>query len=512
MAPPVAQGDAGLTTNPVIPGFYPDPSICRVGDDYYLVTSSFEYFPGVPVFHSRNLTDWEQIGNVLDRSTQLHVATGPARASVGICAPTIRHHDGTFWMITTNAVDMFSKGHLIVRATDPAGDWSDPVYTTGTVGIDPDLAWDEDGTCYLTWARGGHGIMQAALDPESGKLLSEPQRLWSGTGLAYPEGPHLFARNGWCYLMIAEGGTERGHAVSIARSRSITGPFEGHPVNPIFSRRSTEHAVQNVGHADLMELADGRWAMVHLGVRPRGVTPMFHVNGRETFLADVKWVEDWPVVEEDRFTVPPTPTSFVDEFSTPILHPRWISPGVDPRTFARNRDGGGVTLLAGRRPESSEAERLLAVRTRDAEWQATATIPTGNAALVVRIDDAHWAAVERSDGVLSARMAIGPLDQTLATAEDIGTDRPLVIRAVDNTGMYNFRSGPDRLELGYEADGEFHVLATVDGRYLSTEVAGGYTGRVVAVEALGIMAVLDRFAYTGLDAAAPLAQPNGTPA
>lgn len=308
-----------MTVNPIIPGFYPDPAICRVGGDYYLAASSFEYFPGVPIFHSRNLTEWEQIGNVLDRPTQLNVAPGLAGASSGIYAPTLRHHDGLFWLVTSNFNDI-RKGHLIVRAEDPAGDWSEPVYTEGAIGIDPDLAWDDDGTCQLTWSM--LGITQATVDPASGRLLSPPRKLWNGTGLAHPEGPHVFPRNGWWYLLIAEGGTGPGHSVSIARSRSITGPFEGHPANPILSHRSTDHPVQSTGHADVVELADGRWAMVHLGVRPHGTHPHWHVNGRETFLTGIAWDDDWPVVVEDAFTVPMTDTSFVDEFPAADLHPR----------------------------------------------------------------------------------------------------------------------------------------------------------------------------------------------
>lgn len=491
-----------MNVNPILPGFHPDPSICRVGSDYYLVTSSFEYFPGVPIFHSTNLIEWRQIGNILDRDTQLNVASGRAAASGGIFAPTLRHHDGRFWLVTTNIADV-RKGHLIVHTDDPAGEWSDPVYTDGAVGIDPDLTWDDNGTCYLTWPSLGKGITQVVIDPERGKILSEHRTLWSGTGLADPEGPHLFARNGWWYLVIAEGGTARTHAVTVARSRSITGPFEGNPSNPILSRGGTEHPVQSTGHADLVELPDGEWAMVHLGVRPRGAFPRFHVNGRETFLTGVEWVDDWPVVVEDRFSVPVRPTSFVEEFPTSTLHPRWISPGTDPRTFVRQRQGGGIVLSAGRTPESREARGLLAVRAQDLEWQATATVPEGDVCLVVRLDDAHWAAVERHDNVLSARMVVGPLDQTLATASNIRPQHPLAIRAVAQPESFSFSDGPDQLELGYVGDDGFRLLATVDGRYLSTEVAGGFTGRVVGIEALGAAAALSTFKYQALNTAAP---------
>ncbi|MFB4420809.1 family 43 glycosylhydrolase [Streptomyces sp. QL37] len=479
---------------PVIPGFYPDPSVCRVGDDYYLVTSSFEYFPGVPIFHSRNLVDWKQIGNVLDRPGQLVVRPGREGASAGIYAPTIRHHDGRFWVTTTNR-ETVMDGHLIVHTDDPAGDWSDPVHTTGALGIDPDLAWDTDGTCYLTYSSPG-GIWQTTVEPTTGKVLSTPQVIWTGTGLAHPEGPHLIRRGAYWYLLIAEGGTGPGHGICLARSESPSGPWESHPNNPVLSHRSTEHPVQNTGHGDLVELPDGSWAMVHLGVRPRGSFPETHVNGRETFLTGIDWVDDWPVVVEDRFTVPEQPTAFTEEFAGQGLDPRFVAPGVDPRSFTEITPGGGVRLAAGRAPEAREAERLLAFRARDTAWTATATVPEGDVAFVVRIDDAHWAGLERRGRTLSARVVIGPLDQVLASVEDAAPDRPLVLRTTSNTEQFSFAKGPDDLHLGYLGEEGFQPLITIDGRYLSTEVAGGFTGRVIGLEALSSGTLVTRLTYT----------------
>jgi xylan 1,4-beta-xylosidase len=488
-----------VTTNPIIPGFHPDPSICRVGDTYYLATSSFEYFPGVPVFRSTDLIRWEQIGNALDRPEQLKLMRGLEAGSVGVYAPTIRHHDGLFWIVTTNVLDR-ADGHMIVHAADPAGDWSGPVYSKGAGGpggIDPDLMWDEDGVCHLTWTQ-SHHITQVAVDPMTGEVLSEPKVLWTGTpGMSYIEAPHLHKRDGWWYLLVAEGGTERGHAVSVARGRSISGPFTPHPANPMFSHRSSDSPVQSTGHADLVERPDGTWAMVYLAVRVLGSHPKFHVNGRETFLAGIEWVDDWPVVVEDAFDVPAAATSFTDDFTAEQLHPRWISPGTDPQTFTRPGNATGLVLTAGRAPESPEPVHLLAVRARDLEWQAAATVATGDAALVVQMDFAHWAGVERRGGTITARAVAGPFDQVFGTAEGVPADCPLAIRAAGTEGRLSLHNGPDRLELGYVEGESFHVLADIDGRYVSTEVAGGFTGRVVGVEALGADAVLTRFAYTG---------------
>jgi xylan 1,4-beta-xylosidase len=176
-----------MTVNPVIPGFHPDPSVCRVDGDYYLACSSFEYYPGVPIFHSRDLVSWTQLGNALDRPSQLRLTTAPS--SGGIYAPTLRHHDGRFWLITTNVSD---RGHVIFTADDPAGPWSEPTVLAGVPGVDPDLAWDEDGTCWCTYATFGADagkIMQAPIDPRRGELLDTPRLVWSGTGLAAPEAP-----------------------------------------------------------------------------------------------------------------------------------------------------------------------------------------------------------------------------------------------------------------------------------------------------------------------------------
>lgn len=477
-----------MSSNPILSGFHPDPSICRVDDDFYLVTSSFEHLPGIPIFHSRDLLHWEQIGNVLDRDDQL-VLSG--MSSGGVYAPTLRYHDGRFWMVTTN-VEKFDEGHLIVTATDPAGPWSTPVYTTGALGIDPDLTWDLDGACYLTWASvlAENPISQAVIDPESGTLLSEPRALWSGTGLAHPEAPHLYYRNSWWYLLLAEGGTERGHAVSVARSRSITGPYEGSPANPVLTHRSSAHPVQNTGHADLVELPSGGWAAVYLGVRPRGTSPMFHVNGRESFLAAVRWEDDWPVFDEEHYPVPESDSAFEDDFTATALHPRWIAPGVHPRHFAAPAGDAGVVLTAGDAPLP---RRLLAVRTKDQQWQASAVVDTGHARLTLRLDDAHWTGIEVLEETLVARSVIGRLDHVLAEMP-----RPhrgavtLSIRAVEAPPG---AGGPDQIELGYHEDGEFRLLGQVDGRYFSTEVAGGFTGRTVGIEPLADAATITRFCY-----------------
>lgn len=472
-------GLVGFDRQPVVGGFHPDPSVCRVGDDYYLATSSFEYAPGVPVFHSTDLVGWELASNVLTRHEQF--AAGTVAPSAGIYAPTLRFHDGLFWLITTNVGG--PEGQLLVTAEDPRGPWSDPVYIEGLPGIDPDIAWDDDGSCVVTFCctlPGQQGIKQARVDPGRGVLLEEPRSLWSGTGLAHPEAPHLYRVDGWWYLMIAEGGTERGHCVSVARSRDIDGPFEGAPSNPVLSHRSSTHPVQNTGHADLVRRVDGGWAAVYLGVRPRGATPHFHVNGRETFLSDVEWVDGWPVFETER-----TPgggrsvsqTSFVDSFEEGPLHPRWVSPGAFPGDFATFVDGGGLQVEAVSTPNGSPS--MLGVRTADEHWTVDVEVLPGDGAcsLLLRLDDRHWCAVRLDGGVARGVLRIGPVECEIGDAvHDLGSSPVLRISSVPATF-----GGPDDVQLAVVAGGVAQVIGRFDGRYLSTEVAGGFTGRVVGV-------------------------------
>jgi alpha-N-arabinofuranosidase len=280
--------------NPILPGFYPDPSITRAGDDYYLVCSSFEYFPGVPIFHSQDLIHWTQIGHVLDRVSQLD--TRKSKSSGGIFAPTIRYHDGTFYMITT---EIHGKGNFYVTATDPAGPWSDPILIPYG-GIDPSLMFDEDGKVYVTTQQGAdydsHAI-QYEIDIATGAALTEPVVIWTGDGGPWTEGPHLYRINGIYYIMTASGGTAKEHREIVGRSSSPYGPFERLP-HPILTHSHTENPIQYLGHADLIEDQNGDWWAVFLGVRL--VESKYTVLGRETFLAPVTWNEDgWPMIDNN---------------------------------------------------------------------------------------------------------------------------------------------------------------------------------------------------------------------
>ncbi|MFF4341294.1 glycoside hydrolase family 43 protein [Kitasatospora sp. NPDC001540] len=496
--------------NPVISGFHPDPSVCRVGDDYYLVCSSFEYVPGLPVFHSRDLVHWRQLGNVLDRPGQLPLPLPGSTASRGLYAPTIRHHDGRFWVICTNVT---AGGNFVVSAERPEGPWSDPVWID-LPGIDPDLAWEEDGTCWA--ASTAPGIHLSRIDPVTGKVLEGPFPTWSGTGLKWPEAPHLYRIGEWWYLLIAEGGTERGHAVSVARARSPRGPWEGAPANPVLSHSGTDRPVQSTGHGDLVTAPDGSWWMVLLGTRPRGFSPNYHVLGRETFLTPVTWDEDgWPVVApvEEQHPAPggawhPFPAPPVrDDFDAPALAPQWISPHARPEdSWSLTARPGWLSLTATGPTLDRPGHTFLGRRQQHHDCRASTRLDpgTGRGGLSVRLDEAHHYDLEADAGEVRVVARIGPLRQVLAsrpvppgpltlTLTVRTTD--LVPASPELAGTEPF--GPDTLAywLGAPDAPGAQPLAELDGRYLSTEVAAGFTGRVIGLYATGGTVAFDWFDY-----------------
>lgn len=288
-------------TNPVIPGFHPDPSICRAGNDYFLVNSSFEFFPGIPLFHSRDLIHWEQIGHVLTRRSQAELVD--EKASKGIWAPTIRVHGGRFYVSATN---MSHGGNFYVYTDDIYGEWSDPIWVKQG-GIDPSLFFDDDGQVYFSSTYdlpGSQAIGQSRIDIRTGELLTETRIIWYGSGGKYPEGPHMYKKDGWYYLLAAEGGTEYGHMVTMARSRSPWGRFESCPYNPILTHRDTMlDQFQAVGHGDLVDTQDGDWWIVFHGIQTTQY--MLHHLGRETMISPVEWAEEgWPVVNGGNIITP----------------------------------------------------------------------------------------------------------------------------------------------------------------------------------------------------------------
>lgn len=287
--------------NPILPGFYPDPSIVAVGEDFYIVNSSFAYFPGLPIMHSKDLAHWKQIGNAMNRNSQLPV--GNDEISRGLFAPTIRYNNGTYYIICTN---VSFGGNYIITADSPEGPWSEPHYIEGAEGIDPSLFFDDDGRVYYTGTHpnpkgcrydGDWYIYTQEIDIENFKLIGEPVDVWNGAmrGVHWPEGPHLYKVGEYYYILHAEGGTGPNHAISVARSKNVFGPYEMNFNNPIFTHRhlGMRYPIRYVGHGDMFCTAQGDWYIIMLATRPiSGMTTM----GRETFLAKVYWEEGWPVI------------------------------------------------------------------------------------------------------------------------------------------------------------------------------------------------------------------------
>ena len=277
--------------NPIIPGFNPDPSITFDGKQYIIATSTFEYYPGVSLYTSRDLSQWRYKSSVLTTENGFNLSG--ARNSSGIYAATIRHHEGRYYMVTTNKNGF---GNLISSADDISGPWSNPQFIYRT-GIDPSLLFLEDGRCFYT-QNGKGGIYGSYIDVETGRLLDDLQLISSGLSGYATEAPHIYRKDGMYYLIFAEGGTEYGHHEIVGRSKDIFGPYELRET-PILSHVNRKgHIIQATGHADLIELEDGRWIAVFLAIRVPGKA-MLHNLGRETFMAEVSWIDGWPVIGDD---------------------------------------------------------------------------------------------------------------------------------------------------------------------------------------------------------------------
>lgn len=495
-------------SNPIIPGFYPDPSICRAGDNFYLVNSSFAYTPGIPIWHSKDLVHWEQIGYCLTRSTQMLFEQ--SGISGGVWAPTIRYHEGRFYMVTTN---QDGGGHFYVYTDDPAGEWSDPIFVEQE-GIDPSLFFDEDGTVYFT-STGysmGSGIYQCEIDIHTGKKLSETRLIWTGTGGRYPEGPHIYKINGYYYLSIAEGGTEQAHMQTVARSESPYGPFEACPHNPILSHRSILHPIQAAGHTDLVEAPDGSWWAVFLGIRYVGY-PYRHHIGRETFLAPVQWTADgWPVLGEHgvvdveievnmsaQASVPYDEGADVDHFDQDALGLQW--------NFIRNADQvqwslserNGWLTLRGADVRLTERGVPAFVGCRQRHWNCEISTKLefdpregDEAGLAVFMDERHHYSIglTKHDGknVIRRCRQVGSMRDEVYSLPITGTAVTLKIEALPDKYMFVYQ-GEDQV---------WHQLGEAETHLISTEVAGGFTGvffGLYNVSKAGTAAYFDWFKY-----------------
>lgn len=530
---------SGTYRNPILPGFYPDPSVCRVGDDYYLVNSTFEYFPGLPIFHSRDLVHWRQIGHVLDRPSQLPL--DGVRASGGLYAPTIRYHKGTFYVINTLVDGTSKSGNFIVTATDPAGPWSEPYWLEGAPGIDPSLFFDDDGRVWYTGNRipavtefeGHREIWLQELDLQTMTLVGDTVALWAGalrTGV-HAEAPHLYKVNGLYYLMIAEGGTSHDHAVTIARSARVDGPYEGNKRNPIVTHRhlGLDHPIVGTGHADLFETQNGDWWMVLLAMRPYG--GYFYNLGRETFLVPVRWEEGWPVVApgvgrvESVDTAPNLPTHIwpalpaCDHFEASTLALQWNFLRTPREAFWSLSARPGYLRLQLRPERLSDRANPSFVGRRQQHMRFTA-----RAALEFKSEQANECAglVLLQNNEYHLRFVVTGGATPTVRLERRATSEPnpqlLPILTGTETLLAELPIEGERFYLKVEADGQaysFYVATEleawrplaegVDGRLLSTSYAGGFVGAYLGMYASSNgqpsanTADFDWFEYTGLD-------------
>lgn len=486
-------GAREMYDNPVVPGFHPDPGICRVGDDYYLVTSTFEYFPGVPVFHSKDLINWHQIGYCLTRKSQLNL-DGVA-VSGGIYAPTIRYHDGTFYMITMNTN---YGGNFYVTATDPAGPWSEPVWLNEYF-MDASLLFDDDGSVYYTRHAGGENgyIGQRTIDVVTGQLQGTLENIWEGTGGIWPEGPHLYNIDDTYYLMIAEGGTSYNHMETVARSSSPWGPFTSNPGNPILTHKDLPgEPIQALGHGDLVETPDGWW-MVCLGIRPRNGN--YHHLGRETFLVPVSWDDDgWPVVNNNRpiKSSMPVPHLVQHEWAPEPVRDDFDSTGLRlPWNFVRNpydadwslTERPGFLRLNGSAVTMADQDSPAFVGRRQTSFNCLAATlvdftplyENEEAGLIVRGNDINHYEIgityhSGSRCVFFKKILHGSSSGLVYEQIPTGTVR-LEVHATDFEYLFYYQ--PD--------GGDLQLLGCGLTKDLSTEVIGGFTGVYTGMFATG---------------------------
>jgi xylan 1,4-beta-xylosidase len=471
--------------NPVIPGFFSDPSVCRVGDDYYLVNSTFEYFPAVPVFHSKDLVNWEMIGYCIDRATQLP-------KGLNIFATTIRYHEGTFYMITTN---IGAEGNFYVTATNPAGPWSDPIFTD-IQGIDPDLFFDEDRKVYVVSST----FDLHEIDIKTGKFISEGQKIWNGTGGRYAEGPHIYKKDGFYYLMAAEGGTEEAHSETIARSKNIWGPYNSNPANPILAHCNAAgqgNPIQGVGHADILNAHDGSWWIVFHGYRSTG-DGTHHILGRETCLAPVTWPKDgWPVVNGNGTatmdmtctTLPLKP--FLEkpaktDFDSEKLGLEWnfLRYPVTANYSLTSRKGYLRLTGSEQTIEDRKSPTFIGRRLQDMYFTATAGVEFNpkksneEAGMTLLNNGEHFdLMIKQSDGkrVLVSRLRFGSVVHESKEAVLKPGQVKLMIKGERTTFSFSYAQGNE----------PFREIEKVNSKFLSSETAGGFTGVYVGLYATG---------------------------
>lgn len=505
--------------NPILQGCYPDPSICRKGNDYYLVTSTFAMFPGVPIFHSNDLVNWKQIGHVLDRKSQLKVED--CGIAAGIYAPAIRYNpnNDTFYMITTQFSGGF--GNIVVKTKDPMKGWSDPIKLAFD-GIDPDIFFDDNGKAYIVHNdapdRGkelydGHRVIKIwEYDVEKDSVVPGSSQIIVNGGVditkkpIWIEAPHIYKKNGKYYLMCAEGGTGDNHSEVIFISDSPKGPFVPWNNNPILSQRhlpvNRPNKIDWAGHADLVEGPDGKYYGVFLGIRPNAANMVN--TGRETFILPVDWSGTFPVFENGLIPmecklktpagvknqsgtngfIPSGNFTFSEKFTTPELDYRWVGLRTDPKDIVTIGKKGGLKMVT-YSSNIKEVKPISAIfyRQQHARFSAQTTInfkPKSDNDLAgltcyqsERFNYVFGITKEgKKDVLLLARTERGKT--TILAKTDIDVKQPitLYVDGMDNDYKFNYSVGGGEIQ---------NLGGTVSGDILSTNRAGGFTGAMIGL-------------------------------
>jgi alpha-N-arabinofuranosidase len=511
----------GQYANPILKGTYPDPSVVRVGADYYLVNSTFGWFPGIPVLHSTDLVRWTQIGNAIDRPGMLDFKR--LGLSQAVFAPAITAHQGTFYILNTC---VGCGGNYLITAKDPKGPWSDPVWLPQVTGIDPSLFFDDDGRAWIVnndappgppQYSGHRAIWMQQYDPATRKTLG-PRTVLVDKGVdpttkpSWIEGPHLLKKDGWYYLICAEGGTGPGHSQVVLRAKTVQGPYAPYPGNPILTQRDLPKdrplPIIAAGHADLVDTPDGQWWATFLAVRPNGAG--FDNTGRETFLLPVTWTDGWPVILQPGKAIPyvhaapdlpragtkapPTSGAFAvrDEFDGADLPLDWVTMRT-PKTRWWTLENGALVLTArdqklgglvqpsfwGRRQQHLMASASTAMRYAPVK-------PGDRAGMVAVQNDEHYfflGVTRDADGktrvVLEQRAsAADPVDgvRVASAPINVAAGRPVYLKIDAKGGLYDFAYATE--------PGRWRTLkADADGALLSSASAKGFIGALLGVYA-----------------------------
>ena len=501
--------------NPILSGFYPDPSVLRVADDYYLINSTFAYFPGIPVFHSKDLKNWKQIGNVISRPSQMNFMGH--RMTRGLFAPAIDYHDGTYY-VTCTLID--KGGNFVVTAKDPAGPWSDPVFIPQVRGIDPSLFFDDD-KAYILYNSdapdnkplysGHRTIRMYEFDPMAKKVVGDEKILVNGgvdisTKPVWIEAPHILKKDGWYYLYAAEGGTSVNHSEVVLRSKSVWGPYVPYEHNPILTQRDLpadrKHPITSAGHAQLVEGPDGKTYAIFLAVRP--YEGNYYNTGRETFITPVEWKDGWPVANPDSKELQYAYTANFKEvkqdarpqsgnFGYTITFEKQLDPALlfmrtcDSSSFQLGKKNGltlklkpetvmelGNPSFVGKRQQhiNCTAETALSFSTASADEKA---------GLIIFQDEQHFyylcKSVDNGKPVVQLFAGNSSNTMSLLTQVPLANEVKQLHLRIDAKGAYY------EFYYGLKPNDWVLVKNNVDGKFLSTEVAGGFIGCVFGMYA-----------------------------